>query len=477
MDIHRYLAALRKSWWIVLAVVVLAGAAGTAAYLLTPAVYASKVTFYVSTPMPAGTNPQSAGQFAQSRVSSYVQLLNSERLAKAVVSDMRLAMTAQEVAKEIVPTAQTDTVLVTATVNDTSAPRSLLIARGLAVEFPKMVDLLDNQGRSDAIVVINTVSGPSQIGRVAPSIKKYVGLSLLAGILLGMVIALAREVLDNTVRSIEMVRSLVNAPVVGTIDFDASSKKAPLILGDQTGSIRAESYRQLRTNLQFIDAAETAGVLLVTSAVPGEGKSTTAVNLALSFVEFGERVLIVEADLRRPKVAGYLGLERQIGLTNVLVGQVDVDEVIQGWGERLAFLASGSIPPNPSELLGGAKMALLMSELRGRYDKIIIDAPPVLPVTDAAVASSIVDGVVFVVRAGRTTRTQVSGAARSLHNVGARIVGSVLSMRKPTYAERHRYGADAYYGSVAMTASEEYDLEVMTAREETDAEDKVKRTS
>ncbi len=151
----------------------------------------------------------------------------------------------------------------------------------------------------------------------------------------------------------------------------------------------------------------------------------------------GQRVILVEADLRRPKVASYLGIEGAVGLTNVLVGQVALDDVLQPWGDgRLAVLPSGTIPPNPSELLGSNPMSDLVAELRRRFDLVVIDTPPLLPVTDAAVASRHADGAVVVVRYGKTSRHHLTSALRSLEAVNARLLGTVLAMTPVTSRRR-----------------------------------------
>jgi capsular exopolysaccharide synthesis family protein len=194
------------------------------------------------------------------------------------------------------------------------------------------------------------------------------------------------------------------------------------------GSTRAEAYRQLRTNLMFSNVGKKLQAIVVSSAVSGEGKSTTAVNLATVLAETGRPVLLVDADLRRPSVAGYLDIEGGAGLTNVLAGQLSLDDAIQKWGNGgLHVLASGTLPPNPSELIGSERMATLMAELRTRFDVIVIDTPPVLPVTDAAVAAAHADGVVLVVRHGKTDRERVAMAAQGLRAVDAHIAGTVLN--------------------------------------------------
>jgi capsular exopolysaccharide synthesis family protein len=455
MDLRTYLAALRKSWILIALAAILGASAGALGYFLTPPTYASTIDFYVSTPNAEGNNPQSSGQFAESRVNSYVVLLSSEQLAKRVVDSTGVDLTPLKVSKQIAASAQLNTVIVTAIVTDGSPQRSLLIAQGVADNFPKLVDELDNQGRKAAIVSIHVVSGPNlQQSPISPDPKLYLGLGLATGLLLGLIIAVLREVLDNSVRTVESAQRLVGAPVIGTIVYDPDTRRSPLIVGDEATSLRSEAYRQLRTNLQFINAAKSANIIMVTSSIPLEGKSTTAVNLALTFVEFGERVLLIDADLRRPRLGEFLDVSGDVGLTNVLVGQVALDDVIQPWGNGgLYFLASGSTPPNPSELLGSARMGELIASVQGRYDKIVIDTPPVLPVTDAAVASTYAEAVVFVVRHGKTSRSQVANAAAALDNVDARIVGTVLNMKKTNRAERRRYGHHNYYGTTSSSES------------------------
>jgi succinoglycan biosynthesis transport protein ExoP len=448
VELRNYLQALRKSRLLLALLTVVGLAVGVGLFLVTPPTYSSNVTFYVSTPLEEGTNPLSAGQFAEARVNSYVSLLSSESLAQRVIEDRDLDLTKAQVAKMIDASAQVNTVLVTADVTSADSAESLSVAQGVANTFGDMVDGLDNKGRKAPTVVINVVSGPTLApAPVAPNPRLYAGLGLLAGLLLGALVAVLREMLDTTVRSTETASNAVKAPTIGNIGYDVGVKKKPLIVGSEIHSVRGEAFRQLRTNLQFIQASKSADVLLVTSSVPQEGKSTTAVNLALSFVELGHRVLLVEADLRRPRIARYLGIQNEVGLTNVLIGQVEFEDVIQPWGgEGLSVLPSGAIPPNPAELLGSPKMLDLVKKLRANYDEVIIDTPPLLPVTDAAVCSGVVDGVVVVVRWGKTQRTQLKAAVDSLRAVDAQVLGVVLSMRKVSRSERRRYAMSAYGG-------------------------------
>jgi succinoglycan biosynthesis transport protein ExoP len=226
-------------------------------------------------------------------------------------------------------------------------------------------------------------------------------------------------------------------------------KDQPLLVDVDPQSLRAESFRQLRTNIQFLDVDDPIKVVVVTSAVAEEGKSVTSANLALAMMATSARVLIIEADLRRPVQSDFFGVERAAGLTDVIAGRVDLDDVLQPWGtDGLAILPSGHLPPDPSELLGSAAMSKLLGRLRERFDFIVIDTPPLLPVTDAAVLATQADGVVLVVRYGKTSRHQVSSALRSIRAVGARFLGTVLTM-----APSSRSGTYTYYPSSAPVSN------------------------
>src|SRR5690606_36194033 len=197
-----------------------------------------------------------------------------------------------------------------------------------------------------------------------------------------------RHVLDTRVRSERDVELITDTAVIGGIVFDPKAATRPLIVQDDPRSPRAESFRTLRTNLQFLEVGQEGRTFVVTSSVQGEGKSTTTANLAIALADSGARVLLVDTDLRRPKIASYMGLEGSVGLTDLIIGRATPADVIQPWGRgRLSVLPAGTIPPNPSELLGSAAMGRLIESLRKDFDVILFDAPPLLPVTDAAILS------------------------------------------------------------------------------------------
>lgn len=435
MELRAYLRALRVRWVLVVGLAVAGALVGLVAFVLTPAVYASSVTFYVSVPPTAGGSTATATQYAQAKVNSYVSLLRSEEVARRVVADQGLPVSPSAVASMITASAQQNNQLISVSVRDASAERTLAVARGLADTFGPLVDELDNRGRPADVIGIDVVSGPSLASSpVSPDLTRYLGLGLLAGLVLGALLAVLRDLLDVTVRTSTTAEELAGVPTLAVVDEDPDAVA------------RAESVRRLRTGLAFLRAADDrpagAEVVVVTSALGGEGKSTIALDLARVFAEGGERVLLVEADLRRPTLAAGLRLEPGPGLSEVLAGRVAAVSALRPSGsERLDVLPAGGLPPNPAELLGSARMRDLLAHLRADHDRVVVDTPPLLPVTDGAVVAGLADGVLLVVRWGRTRRDEVHEAVATLGQVHARLLGTVLNGRRRTREERRRYAS------------------------------------
>jgi capsular exopolysaccharide synthesis family protein len=444
MDLRDYLHAVRKRWWLVLGAVVIAlGAAALMTEMTTPR-YAASATFFVSAQTKGGVSDAYQGDlFSQQRVKSYVDLLTSDRLAKMVADAEPIGLTAEAVQSRVSAQSIPDTVLLRVTITDTDRARALQLTQTLAAQFAVLVQAIETPpGGSLPTVRVEVIAGPRLAAApVAPQPMRNGGLAVVLGLLIGVGAASLREAMDTTVKTPEALSEVTEAPVLGVIPFDSRAKKAPLIIEGSSRSSRAEALRQLRTNLGFVNIDQVAQAVVVTSAILGEGKSTTACNLAIVLAEAGKRVAVVDADLRRPRVAEYFGLEGAVGLTNILARQVNLDTAMQQWGKTGVFvLPSGSTPPNPSELLSSRQMADLVASLKRTFDTVIIDTPPLLPVTDAAVLASMVDGMLLVTRCGKTTATQTRSAAAALVAANARLLGCVLNMTPAKGA-----GAYSYY--------------------------------
>lgn len=444
MDLRSHLRLVRRQWWIVLVAVMIG--LGLAAFITVRAQprYVASVTFFVTTPSQGATDAYQGSLFLQQRIKSYADLLRSDRLARSVVAENPLGLTADEMQRRLTATTESGSVLLRATVTDTDPSRALKLTETLSTKFIELVQKVETpqEGRA-ASVNLEIVSGPRvSSDPVSPRPDRNLALGALLGLVAGVGLAMLRGVVDTRLRDATSLQQTSGSPLLGEIPFDGKAGSAPLIVGSAANSPRAEAIRKLRTNLRFVDVHEPARVIAVTSALQGEGKTTLSCNLAIALAEAGWRVLLVDADLRRSRVAEYLGIEAGIGLTDVLVGDVQVDDAIQRWGEKsLRVLPSGPAPPNPSELLGSKTMADLLRVLRESADIVVIDTAPLLAVTDGVVVAVQADGALLVTRQGRTSRAEVAAAAHALHSVSVRLLGCVLNMAKVARAEAYQYEA------------------------------------
>ncbi|MDP2401496.1 MAG: polysaccharide biosynthesis tyrosine autokinase, partial [Actinomycetota bacterium] len=264
---------------------------------------------------------------------------------------------------------------------------------------------------------------------VTPNPLRNGALGLAVGLVLGLGMAFLYEYLDNTLKTTEDAERIYGAPVLGMIPLEKFEKdeKRRLTIVQHPGSPAAEAYRVLRNSLDFINFEHDIKTLLVTSAAPGEGKSTVAANLAASLAQAGKKVALVSCDFRKPTTEHFFGVQNMIGLSDVLLGRHTLKAALQRPGdESLLVMTSGKMPPNPSELLGSQKMQALMTELGEWADWVIVDTPPLLAVADPAALARWVDGVLIVSRAGVSTRDAAAKGVEMLEKVGARIVGSVV---------------------------------------------------
>ncbi|TQM14796.1 polysaccharide biosynthesis tyrosine autokinase [Pseudonocardia kunmingensis] len=451
MTIQDYLRVLREQWLVVLLAVVLGLAGAAAAFFVRPPEYTARLTMYVSS---QGGDSASAAyqgaQLSQQRVTSYVELVTSLRVSEEVAQQLQLTESPEALSKQITATSALDSVLIDVAVVDADPARAAELANTVGEVFTGLVDELERPvdpaaPQAVAVRVVQPAAPPSTPS--STGLPVTLALGLLAGLAVGVGGALARNALDTSVKSPEMLRDAAGAPNLGTIAHDAQVPKRPLTVHEDPQSPRAEAFRQLRTNLQFVDVDNPNKVLVVTSAMPSEGKTTTIVNLAIALASAGSRILLIEADLRRPKAADLLGLERTAGLTSVLSGRAAAEQVIQPWGGGMFdVLASGPLPPNPSELLASRHMEEMLRELREHYDVILIDTPPLLPVTDAAAVAPATDGAILACRFKQTTRFQVETAVQALEAVSAPLLGTVFTM-VPNSGPRAYAQYNSYYRS------------------------------
>jgi capsular exopolysaccharide synthesis family protein len=273
------------------------------------------------------------------------------------------------------------------------------------------------------------------------------------GLLAGILGALFLHLRDTAIRSGSGLEAITNAPTLGTITFDPEIRKQPLAMHYLPDTRQAESFRQLRANLQFTARTKPCKVVTIISSVFAEGKTTILCNLGVSLAQAGWRVLLVDADLRVPQVARVLGLDPDIGLTSVLLGKCEFERAVQRWDDvDLDVLASGPLPPNAAELLASDQANVLLGRLRTMYDFILIDSPPLLYFADAASVVTYSDGALLVVRYGKTTVAQAQAALSATAAVSGRVLGTVLSMVPNTGATKR---VERYYKRRAVEATAE----------------------
>lgn len=449
MELQDYVAILRKRWLTVLLAAVLTTAAAIAYTMLATPIYSAHAQVYVSVRAGDTTAELLQGSsFTQSQVKSYTNLATSPRVLDPVIRHLELDTTPEQLEPMIHASAPLDTSLISLRVNHPDPVLASDIANAVAFSLAEEVADLERSGIDSSPVRISTVRNATPpASPSSPSMTRNVALGLLLGLAAGFGLAVLRQVLDTRVRTTDDVRALSTASVLTTMPHDEATEATPVVVLADPHGARAEAFRRLRTNLQFLDVADSLASLVVTSSLPGEGKSTVAANLAVTLAEAGSRVLLVDADLRRPSVAEYLGLEGGAGLTTVLIGRASIEDVVQAWGPtNLSVLTTGQVPPNPSEMLGSAAMARIVADLTKRYDVVVFDTPPLLPVTDAAILARVTDGAIVVAGANRLHRHDFTEALGSLDAVGARTLGVVVNHLERKQGDAYAY---EYYGSTA----------------------------
>ena len=326
----------------------------------------------------------------------------------------------------------------------------------ILMERMREVDLSGDYAKTNVEIV-----EPADVPRlpVKPRKLAVLAVSIFLGLLLGGGLAFLAEYLDDTIKTPEDLESRVGVPVLGFVPGGSGNEQsaaASMVALLEPKSTITEAYRNIRTNLFFSAPAEEARVLCVTSGGSGDGKTTVSCNLAVVMAQSGKKVLLIDGDLRRSKVRESLNLESGPGLSNVLVGGAELEEVVQsprgqgdGVVENLDVLIAGPKPPNPAELLGGEGMGRLLAKVREKYDRVIIDTPALLLVADGGIVAGISDGVIVVVKAGSNSRALVKRTRMHLQGVKARVLGGILNDVRVSrigyyHSDYYYYG---YYGA------------------------------
>lgn len=512
MDLRDYLRIIRARMWLVIVAVVVTFAATLAFSLMQDEVYEAEADLLISesnSSSSAMLDAALSGFSSQPERSlqTQVRMMKLRPVFERTIRSLDLRMHPDALADVTEVTAQGQTNVVSVSVRDGDAKRAALLANTIASEYELWVrefsrariraaadevesqlddvraDLVsagesmgktptdeqkvelqliseDYAGLSEQlrqlrireqmevgpVQVINTAAVPKD--PIAPRPFRNSLLGLAVGIMLGLAAAFLAEALDHTVKSPEQAAELTGSPIIGIVPLRRDNDTSAVAMSQTAASPVAEAFRGIRNSLDFINFEHDIKTVLVTSALPGEGKSTVSSNLAVGLARAGHKVVLISVDFHRPKSALYLGASEALGLSHVLSGQYALDTCLQTSEEPgLTILASGKVPPNPSEMLGSERMGDLVAKLAEEADWVVLDGPPVLAVADTTAVAKWVDGVIMVVRSGRTSRDALSRSIQMLGSVGAKLIGTVLLGVRATGGDTSAYGYSYKYST------------------------------
>ncbi len=472
MELSDLARAVVRRWWIVVAALLMGIAISLGSIALAQPIYQSSVGFFVVAPTADRLSALEADNLVRGRITSYASLVTSDRFLDQIVAATGDGITKQEAAKSISAFGDPTTLILTVEVKNADSAQSLALATAISTHFGPMVNSLEGKAATtDAQTVLNVVSGPTLASSpVEPRKSLILGLGVLLGLAVGVGVSVAIQRGDRTIRRVEHLAQVTPLPVLVAMPKDKVAGEAALMMLPRSNSVLDEAARRLRTSVQFHPRSQDLQLLAVTAAQSGDGTTTTSLILAKAISESDRRVLLMEANLRMPEIAGKLNLAPRPGLTEVLSGKHDIGSAIQKTSNsNLDILVAGEPTDRPAELLGGG-VSDLLEELRGMYDFIVIDTAALGAWTDAAVVSAAADGTIVVVRHGRTTPAMIDATLLSLGSVRADVLGTILNAH-PTKRSQGHQGSGRHEARAARASREApSDAEFVTAPPVVDAE-------
>lgn len=438
--LRSYLDVVRRRKFLVLAVTALAVAVAAAVSLTAKPVYRAESKIVIG--QGGGLVQPGFANSIQPYTATMSDLISSDIVASNVVKSLGLKMSPHDLLSKISTSINPQTAVVDVFVDDHDQNQAVRIDQQVAVVFSRLV--ADRFGHTTGTgtaanpPLTANVFDPAHAlpGRVSPKPAEDIAIAFVVGLVLGLIGAFLREHFDRGLRTREDVERAFGVPVIGQVPFARRGDEERLVAWEGRGET-AEAFRALRANLQYLAVQRPLRTMLVTSASPQQGKTTVAANLAITIARLGGSVVVVDADLRRPRLETALGATPTgAGLTNVLVGSSDLQSVLHDVelpatpGQepaRCALLPSGPLPPNPAELLSSPQMTSVLDRLSAMFDYTILDSPPVLLVADALELARETDGVLLVVRRGRASSDEARELRATVGRLGINLVGAVLT--------------------------------------------------
>jgi polysaccharide biosynthesis transport protein len=457
VGLRQYLDVVWRRKLIVVAVLALAIGAASALTLSTTSLYEAQTTIVVGQGNGL-VQPQNSGAI-QPFTATMIELLQSTVVAEDVIRDLHLTLTPGQLLGSVSVSFNPESAALKVSVVNHVPGTAQAIADRLGVNFSRLVEkrlgkgIPATTGSQATPPLTASVWDPAHVipGKVEPKPTRNLLIAGILGLVLGLLGAFLRDYFDRTLRTVDEIERAFGVPVIGQIPtVRPGNRERTRILWDENGDF-AESFRGLRANLQYLAVQWPLRTILVTSPAANQGKTTVCASLATAIVQAGQSVVLIEADLRRPRLADTFGLPRlRPGLTSVLVGNSQLGRATaeiklppslgQAKGQDMAItvLPSGPLPPNPSELVGSPRMRRLVDGLADLYDTVILDSPPLLPVADSLALAKLVDGVIIVVRAKSATRDDAHAVRSLADRLGIHLVGVVMTdvpRRDHYYAE------------------------------------------
>ena len=425
VELIDYVRIVRRRWaTIFLVMIACVGGAAIATELTTPKYEATTQLVVNGSSTVSPIDEVTTRQLAEERAVAFAQIAGTSPAVQAALKQAQASEGpfSKSGSPSVSASANGTSPFINITVPDSDARRAQAVANAFVTVLPQVLQQLDQPIGPNEIEVLTNASYPTTQSSPRPSRNLLIGFAL--GIVLGGGAALVRESLDRRLKDSDDVENATGMTVLGVVPYELP--REPIPAATHPMSVRAEAYRKVRTNLNFANATRAPKSIVVTSSTSSEGKTSVAVNLAIACARAGQRVALVDADLRRPMVHVFLQIPDNKGLVDVIAGTADLSDAIQFVQKgRIAVLVAGPVPANPSELIGSATMLDVIRRLEHECDIVIIDTPPVLPVADGLLLSVNVDAVVIVTRLGETTRDRLRRTKEALDNVHANVVGVV----------------------------------------------------
>lgn len=459
LDLTSILETIKK-WAFLIILFMILGLAGAFLYNSTAILkYQSKTTLYVEPSVSSAGVDYQGILTNQKMVQTYAEIIKSRRVINKVIENLNLNLTYEELMAELSLSSATDTQIITVAVKDSSPVRAANIANEVATVL--ISDLKENMKITNIKVIDEAIENEKAV-EPRKTINMLVGLT--GGMMVSLLLVFIFEASDRKITTHEDIKKYLNIKTLGiiplnSIDDKIRSKKGNYVkpvegntlnikILSEPNSLVSESVRMIRTNLDFADLK----LINVTSTMPSEGKSEFITNLASSFALLDKKVLVVDCDLRKPKVHRNFGLQRGKGLSNILLSKGDIyyKNVIQKFVSNkvtIDILSAGAQVSNPSELINSKAFDDLLKELKEEYDLVLLDCPPVSNLTDGILVSKLVDGTVYVIESDRVDRELVSSTLDELRTNGANLLGTVLTQVDVKKEKRYGYKYNYYYSN------------------------------